>query len=192
MRDMTKTEMLIVLKIAKTPERAFNSNNISKEVGITSMGALKIMKKLEKEGVFASKTAGKATFYSIGDSEYARDYVKFLLKNEAAHSPPYTKRWINEIRKLKSADAAVLFGSVLRKGKDANDVDVLVITDQGKLEKLKEEVAELNNINEKHIHVIYQSLDDLRNNIAKQDKVVLNALKGIAVFGEEKLIEAIS
>ncbi|MBI2971437.1 MAG: nucleotidyltransferase domain-containing protein [Candidatus Aenigmarchaeota archaeon] len=188
---MTKNEMLIVLKIFKTPEKAFNSNSITKEIGITPMGALKIMKRLEKDGILISKAAGKAVFYGINNSEYARDYVKFVLKNEAAHSPPYTKRWLNEIRKLKSADTAILFGSVLRKGKDANDIDVLVITDQSRFEKLKEEVAELNKINEKRMHVVYQIADDLQNNIAKGDKVVLNALKGIVAFGEERLIEAI-
>ena len=56
-------EMLIVLKIFKTPEMEFNANSISKEAGLTPMGALKILKRLEKEDVLASKAAGKAVFY---------------------------------------------------------------------------------------------------------------------------------
>ncbi|MFA4820306.1 MAG: nucleotidyltransferase domain-containing protein [Candidatus Aenigmatarchaeota archaeon] len=186
-------EMTIVLKIFKTPEREFNANSISKEIGITPMGALKILKRLEKDGILTSKAAGRATFYTFNfSSVYAKDYVKFALRSETEHAQPYVKRWVNEIRKLKNADMAILFGSVLRKGNDANDVDVLALTNQNKLEKLKEEIAELNKIGEKHIHAIYQSPKDLRSNIKKQDKVVLNTLKGIAAFGEDKLIEAFS
>ncbi len=186
-------EMIIVLKIFKTPEREFNANSISKEIGLTPMGALKILKRLEKEGVLASKAAGRAIFYTLNFSnDYAKNYVKFALRNEAEHAQPYTKRWIKEIRKLKNADVAILFGSVLTKGKEANDVDVLALTNQNKFGELKEESAGLNKINEKHLHVIYQSPKDLRNNIRKQDKVVLNALKGTVAFGEGKLIEAFS
>ena len=192
MRDVTRHEMLIVLKIFKTPEREFNANSISKETGLTPMGALKILKRLEKEGVLAPKAAGKATFYRLNfGNDYTRGYVKFALENEAKHSPPYVRRWVNEIRKLKNADAAILFGSVLQKGSKAHDIDVLAVTDQNKFGKLKAEITELNKINEKHIHVVYQSLEDLQNNIAKQDKIVLSALKGIVAFGEGTLTETI-
>lgn len=101
------------------------------------------------------------------------------------------KRWISEARKLKNAEISIIFGSVLKKGSEANDIDALLVTSQKKFEKLKEEISELNNINEKSIHAVYQIPEDLRSNIAKGDKVVLNALKGIVAFGEEKLIELV-
>ena len=190
MVDITRNEMLILSEILKTPEREFNANSISKEIGITAMGALKILKKLEKEGVLVSKLAGKAVFYSINFSnDYATEYVKFVLRREAEYSSPYVKRWVREIRKLKNADVAILFGSVLNKESGANDIDVLIITSQERFEKLKKEIRELNKINEKEIHAVYQSSKDLKYNISKQDKVVLNALKGVVAFGEEKLIE---
>lgn len=190
MRDVTRNEMLILSKIFKTPEREFNANNISKEIGITSMGALKILKRLEKEGILVSKLSGRASFYSINlSNDYAKEYVKFVLRREAEYSPPYVKRWVHEIRKLKNADVAILFGSVLNKESKANDIDALIITSQDRFEKLKEEIRELNKINEKEIHAVYQASKDLQHNISKQDKVVLNAIKGIIAFGEEKLIE---
>jgi len=187
--DITKNEMLIVLSVFKNPEKEFNANNISKEMRITPMGALKIMKRLEKENILAAKVAGKATFYRINFSnDYARDYLMFVLKREVEHSSPYVKRWVNEVRKLKNADIAIIFGSVLKKEGKADDVDVLVATSQERFEKLKEEIKELNKINEKDMHAVYQSLKDLEDNILRRDNVVLSALKGIVVFGEEKLI----
>lgn len=192
MREMTRNEMLIALEIFKSPEKEFNANSISKVVGITPMGALKILKRLGKEGVLASKATGRAIFYRINfDSDYARDYVKFVLKREAAHSSPYIRRWIHEVGKLKNADIAILFGSVLNKESGANDIDVLMVTSQNRFEKLKEEIAELNKINEKSMHAVYQSPKDLQNNISKRDNVVLSALKGIVAFGEGRLIELV-
>ena len=156
------------------------------------MGALKILKRLEKEGILISKAAGKANFYKINlENDYAKEYVKFILRREAEHTSPYIKRWLNELRKLKSADIAIIFGSVLNKTSDANDIDVLFVTRQDKFESLKKEINELNKINEKNIHPIYQSVKDLEDNITKRDKIILNALKGIVVFGEEKLIRLI-
>lgn len=181
--------MLIVSSIFKSPEKEFNANSISKELGITPMGALKILKRLEKESILAAKAAGRATFYRINSSsDYARDYVRFILKREAEHSSPYVRRWVSEARKLKNADIAIIFGSVLKKEGRANDVDVLLATSQERFGKLKEEIMELNKINEKEMHAVYQSLKDLEDNILRRDKVALNALKGIVAFGEEKLI----
>lgn len=189
MQDITKNEMQAVLAIVKSPEIMYNANSLSKVLGISSMGALKIVKRLEKEGVLKSKQIGKASIYQINiENDYANKYVSFLLSKEAINSPALVKRWINEIKKLKSADMAILFGSVLRK-QEPRDIDVLLVTDQKKFEKLKKEVDERNQINIKKLHPVFQSFEDVVNNIKKRDPVVLNAIKGIIVFGEDRFIE---
>ena len=88
---------------------------------------------------------------------------------------------------------SILFGSVLRNEKEAKDIDVLLVTvtDKKKFSKLKKEIAEINLINTKQIHPIYQTEEDLKNNIKKGDKVVLNAIKGIVVFGEDMLLKVL-
>ena len=62
MNDITNNEIQILLKIVKSPEIDYNANSIAKEIKITSMGALKILKRLEKENILKSKKIGKA-FY---------------------------------------------------------------------------------------------------------------------------------
>ena len=111
-----------------------------------------------------------------------------MLKREAETSHPYIKRWITEIKKIKSADAVLIFGSILTKQKEANDIDVLFITDNKKFPLLKKEIEAINLLNEKKIHPIYQTEKDFTSNIKKEDKIVLNALKGIIIFGEEIII----
>ena len=189
MKEITQAEMKIALKIVKSPELDYNANNISKVAGITSMGALKILKRLENESILKSKKVGKAVIYKINtDSSYACQYIRLILSRESLHANSLVKRWIEELKKIKSADLIVLFGSVLDK-LNPNDIDVLLITDQKRFSKLQKEIKELNEINVKKIHPMYQTYSDIVNNIKKRDKPILNAIKGIVLRGEEKFLD---
>ena len=189
MKDITNNEMRFVLVIFKNPEKEYNTSNIAEILGISPMGALKIARSLEKENIVKSREIGKARVYQLNlQDAYVRQYLKFLLKREAEQSPAYIKMWVNELRKIKNADAAVLFGSILRS-KEARDIDVLLITSQKKFSKLKKEVKNISLINIKKLHPIYQSEKDIKTNINNGDKALLNAIKGIVIFGEDKLID---
>jgi len=189
MKEITKAEMDIVLKLVKSPEVDYNANSLAKTVGITAMGALKILKRLESESVLKSKKIGKAAIYRLNaENSYGRRHVELILSRESLHANHQVKRWVEELRKIKNADVIVLFGSVLEKP-NPNDIDVLLITDQKRFPKLQQEVKELNEINIKKIHPMYQTYHDIIKNIKKRDKPLLNAIKGIVVIGEEKFLE---
>ena len=193
MKDITKNEMLIVLRIFKNTREEYNATSLSKIIKITRMGALKILKRLEKEEILTSRELGKAVFYNINFKNlYAREYIRFLLKRET-ENPPNTesKIWVRDLRQIKNADIAVLFGSILTKGKDANDLDILLVTDKNKFSSLKKEIEQINLPHTKRIHPIFQTEEDIKNNIKEEDKPLLNAIKGIVVFGEERFIDLI-
>lgn len=189
MKDITNNEVLFVLSIFKSPEKDYNASNMARLLGISPMGALKIAKRLEKETILKSKPIGKARVYKLNiENDYVKGYIKFLLKREAEQAPAHIKMWINELRKIKNADAAVLFGSILRK-KEVSDIDALLITDQNRFSKLKKEVEIINLMNIKKLHPMYQSKEDIRANIKKEGKALLNAIKGIVAFGEDNIID---
>lgn len=191
--DITENEMGLVLLIFKSPETEYNASSIAKKLGISPMGALKIAKRLEKDSIITSKKKGQARFYRINlNNEYTKQYVKFLLKRESEQSPNYVKRWVNDLKNIKNADCIILFGSLLKKGKEAGDIDALFITDNKRFSKLKKEIEEINSINIKRLHAMYQTKEDVKNNIKKEDRPLLNALKGIVVFGEDTLMEVLN
>jgi len=191
MKTITNNEMKFILTILKNPKLDYNANNISKKIGITSMGALKIAKKLEKESILISRELGKAKFYKLNlNNDYVKKYVVFLLKRESEQVSYYTRKWVNEVKKINNADIIILFGSILRK-KEVKDVDVLLITNEKRFSKLKKEVEEINFVNTKELHPIYQTEKDFKTNIEKKDKIVLDAIRGIVVFGEDKFMELI-
>ena len=190
MKDITNNEMLFVLTVFKNPEIEYNARSISRILGISHMGALKIGKRLEKEGILISKERGRAIFYWLNlKNDYIKQYIKFLLKREAEQVHSYVKRWVNELKKIKNADGIILFGSILNKHENANDIDVLFITNQKKFSKLQKEIKDINLVNVKKIHPIFQTKGDIIKNIKIEHKPLLNAIKGIIVLGEDILIK---
>lgn len=189
MRDITKAEMEIVLRLVKSPEVDYNGNSLAKAIGITPTGALKIVKRLEKESILTSKKVGQAKIYKINTEDaYARHYVAFILAREKLYMRPMVRVWIQELKKIKNADIIILFGSVLQKD-DPHDIDAIFVTDKRRFKKLQKEIDERNKMNIKRIHPLYQGFDDIILNIKKRDKPLLNAIKGIVVTGEERFIE---
>ncbi len=189
MKEITTAEMNVALTLVKSPEVLYNANSLSKVVGLTSMGTLKILKKLESENIIKSKKIGKATTYIVNiENDYARKYLSLILVREAQYANPLVKRWINEIKKIKNAEVIVLFGSILEKH-NPHDIDVLLITNQKQFPKLQQEIKELNEINIKKIHPLYQTYNDIIKNIKKRDQPILNAIKGMVLLGEEKFFE---
>ncbi|MEK6952928.1 MAG: nucleotidyltransferase domain-containing protein [Nanoarchaeota archaeon] len=181
-------EMLFVLSVLKSPEIEYNANSIARQIGISSMGALKIAKRLEKEGILSSRKVGRASIYKINLNNYSSQYIKFLLKKEAEMSSAYIKMWVRELEKIKSANAVVLFGSVLKKEKEARDIDALIIVSKKNFEKTKKEVEAINMLNEKKVHPVYQTKTDLEKYIKERNKVILNAIKGILVSGDDIIL----
>lgn len=190
MEAVTKNEMRVLLTLFKDVHTNYNSNNLSKMLGLTPMGTLKIMKKMERQAILSSRRLGKAVFYRLTlESEYTRSLIRFLLSKEAEESLPRVRRWVKELRRLQGdARIGIIFGSVLRK-EDYADVDLLLVLDQSQDQKANKAIKDMDSVSAKNIHAVKQTLADLQENIARKDKVVINALKtGIVIFGYDKLI----
>ncbi len=189
MRNGQDNEMLFILSILKNPKEEYNANSLAKLMKISAMGSLKIAKRLEKERILIPRKIGKASIYKINFNDYSNQYIKFLLKREIEKSSPYIKRWVRELEKLKNADGLILFDSILTKEKGAEDIDILVLVNQKKFEKVKKEIEEINSLNEKKVHPIYQTKQDLEKQIKENNKVILNALKGLYLAGGDAIIK---
>ena len=193
MEIITENEMEAILLLLKDFDADYNANNLSKILDITPMGALKILKKMEKQKLLKAKQMGKAVFYKPDlNSNYTKTFLKFLLQKKAEETKSRVKRWVKELRKLQNnAEIGILFGSVLEKEK-YNDVDLLIVLKQSQNSKINILINKINRINIKRIHVIKQTKENIKQNIKKGDKVVLNAIKnGIVLFGYEKIIGVI-
>jgi hypothetical protein len=189
MKSGQKNEMFFVLSILKNPKEEYNANSLAKVMKVSAMGSLKIARKLEKESIIKSRKVGRANIFKINFNDYSKNYINFLLKKEINDSNPYVKRWVRDLEKIKSSKVLILFGSVLTKREEANDIDVLIIVNQKNFNKVKKEIESLNLINDKKIHPIYQTKQDLVRHIKEDNKVILNALRGLYLSGSDIIME---
>ena len=189
LNGMTANEMQVILTLLKKPQHSFSANSLSKVLLLSPMGTHKIAKKLEREGIITKQLIGKSHILKIRDTtKYNNALLTFLLEREKQSAKPYTKAWIQNLDKIKNTSISILFGSIL-KTNQANDIDVLFVTNN--LEKLTEELKELQLTSNKIIHPIIQSEADFKRNIQKQDPAILCAIQGMVLKGIPQYLEAI-
>lgn len=192
MVSLTENEARAIDFLIRNFSQDYNINQLSRELKLSPRGIFKILKKLESENYLISKKQGNNLFYHINyESEEALDACKFVLSERKAI--PFIKVQINDLIKLrKLTKIAVLFGSALTKDKEAKDIDVVVVFKEKEFSKVEKAIGEINSIKHKKIHAIYQTEEDLADNIRKRDKILLSAIKtGIVLWGRDSFLEAI-
>lgn len=188
---MTPKEREVMLLLFKDFGSQYNANTLSQKIGLSRPGAMKILKNLKKQGLVISKQYGKAVFYKVNlDGEYAKQIIKTLLMGEVREK---ARRWLHEFKDFfEHLEIAVLFGSTVHDYNKANDVDLLLVLVQKKLEIVRKLINEKNRILLKPIHPLWQSPNDIVNNLALPDPVIVNALRfGYVLHGYDQLINAV-
>ena len=106
----------------------YNSRSISFKVGLSHVGAFKILKKLKQKEIVKSRIVGKARIYALNlENPLTFREIETILTIEALQH----KRWIEEFKRLEGkAKFVVLFGSILRNEQSARDIDLLVVADK--------------------------------------------------------------
>lgn len=170
----------------------YNINQLAKALGISPGGMFKILRKLEKQGFLAETKAGNNIFYKINfSSNDALDACKFAMAEKAL--TPYVNVWVNDLEPvIEHSDIALLFGSVLKKGREAGDIDILLVFDRKSLKNVEGAIEKLNRIKPKKLHAVYQTMDDLIENIKNRDKAILEEIRaGVILKGRGLLVGAI-
>lgn len=165
-------------------------NNIAKKCSLTPNGALKILRKFEKEGILKLKIIANIKSYSINFEN-----EKTTLMFELMFIPELEgklKCRFEDLKDLKqTTNACILFGSYLHSNKP-KDIDILFIIEKNKFKQYKEKINEIKNILPIKLHEILQTKEDFANNILKKDKTILEILeKGKIFWGQELIITTI-
>ncbi|HLD97256.1 MAG TPA: hypothetical protein VI934_02835, partial [Candidatus Nanoarchaeia archaeon] len=74
----------------------------------------------------------------------------------------------------------------------AGDIDVLIVLEEGQLNKMHKALMEIQSIKSKKISEMLQTREDLVRNIKKRDAPLLDAIRtGQVLWGSEIIVEAI-
>ena len=167
MVSLTENEARTLEFLLRNFSQQYNINQLAKELGISPGGMFKILKKLENQHFLIEKKVGNNSLYVINYlSSDAFDACTFALTEKKV--TPYISVWIKDLEMLKGkTQLAILFGSVLTKGKEARDIDLLLVFDTKNLKSVEALLERINRIKSKKVHALYQTRSDLIKNIKK-------------------------
>src|SRR3989338_477205 len=170
----------------------YNSYNIRGKIGLSNAGSLKLLRRLEEKGFLVSKKMGNAIYYkaNIGNEYVLKLMELILMENEGASA--YVKGWMVELESFSPLTKAILlFGSLLKKGKDAHDVDVcFILKDAEDYQKIQNKIDEMNKNTRLRIHPLYLIQKDIGEKLKQKDPPIIDMVRScIVVAGGELVVE---
>ncbi len=173
---------------------SYNSYNLRKKLGISGVGSLKLLRSLKEKGILVSEKMGNAVFYKPDlKKEYVLKLLELILLDHTGLSS-FVKGWIYDLRSFAtSAKAIFLFGSVLKKEKNARDVDVcFVLKSTRDYDRLQSAVNEMNRRNRQKIHPLYLREGDLEKKLKEKDAPLVDMVRTcVVVHGEELFVRVL-
>jgi len=188
---LTENEKKVLRVLLYAFGNIYSINQIAKECDITPNGALKILKKLEREGVLKFETIANIKSYSLNfENEKTKNILKLALIPELKGRIKFRSDDLGSLKKFVSA--CVIFGSYVDLKKEPNDIDLFFIIDRRKFNEYKKESSIIYKTMPIKVHDVIQTEKDAIGNIKRKDKVVLDIFKtGIILWGYDKIINVI-
>ncbi|MBI2129435.1 winged helix-turn-helix transcriptional regulator [Candidatus Woesearchaeota archaeon] len=188
---LTDKEKLVLRLLMAAFNKDHSINQIARECNLAPNGALKILRKFEKEGILKVKNIANIKSYRINfENEKASAILELALMPKLEGRVMYR---LEDFKELKNTvKSCILFGSYTTLKNEPNDMDVLFILGKNNYRKYKEKLSELKDVVPVKIHDVVQTQEDLKKNIINQDKVILEILRtGIVLWGHKTIVEVI-
>ena len=191
MIELTQKEQEALLIIYKGVADFYNANSLSKELMITQVGTMKLLKRFEKNNTLLSKRIGKSIVYKVNiEEEFVQKLIAFALINEAGKY----QRWKDEFKSLYGKDRILLFyGSASRNYPNAKDIDIFIVIDKKDFREVSKKLEQVQSILPKKLHAIKATREDLIKNIKENNKSMIEIIKtAIVLYGYDKYMEAVN
>lgn len=161
----------------------YNSYNIKGKIGISSVGSLKLLRSLKEKNVLTSEKMGNAIFYK---PNLKNSYIIKLLELvflDYSNLSSFIKGWIYDLRLfIPKTKALFLFGSILKKGKNAGDADVcFILKNPDGYNKLQNQINDMNKKNRLKIHPLYLTKKEFERKLRERDRPLVEMIKNCEV-----------
>ena len=192
---MPKNSYRIMEFLLRRPGRQYNVNQISRKLEISVGSAHKILSELSGRGIIKAVSMGNAIFnqLNLSNSEAKKmcELIFIESRNRVLDRNPAARIYAEEIQKFKPAKALILFGSILEKGENAKDVDVLFVIDStADIKKVDSFTIEMSKIKSKPVVPLIMTEDDLRTKIRGKEEVTQNIITtGVVLGGEDTVVK---
>lgn len=167
----------------------YNSYNIRDKIGLSNAGSLKLLRSLNEKELLVSEKMGNAIFYRPNlKNEYLLKLLELIFL-EHSNLQSFVKGWVYDLQMFKNLTKAVLlFGSILKKEKDAKDVDVcFILKHPDDYSEVQINVMQLNRRNRLKIHPLYLTEKELEKKLKERDKPLVEIVKTCVVVHGQSL-----
>jgi hypothetical protein len=192
MNGLTENEARAADLLVRNFSERNSINRIGRMLKISPRGAYKVLKKLEKGGAIVPEKIGNAIYYRPNTAdEPSKKLLEFVMSQNSLNR--YSQLIADDLKPLRQISyCCVLFGSVIDKGRDANDIDVLLVIDKNSYRSVRAALEKIKALKAKKIHEVVQTREDLLENVRKRDSVIIDIIrKGQVLWGAEEIVEAI-
>ena len=167
---------------------------LAKEISMTRVGTWKVLKKLEEEKLLILSPIGKGKTSANSISlNWENPIVEKTLSLALTQDALKNQRWLSNFEELEDkVDFLLIYGSIIHSPKEANDIDILGVTNKNKFLEIEESIKRIQKVQIKKIHAINFTPAEFKGELEKPNKVFIDAIKkGIILFGQEKFIKFI-
>ena len=195
METKNSTPERILMVLLKEPFVNHTATSLASALGITRQGIWKSLNKLVTDKLILlkqlSKTRTSTAIIKINwNNPVTEKTLSLLLTKKALEQ----ERWQVNFAELKDdINFLLLFGSIINKPKEANDIDmILIVKKRQSFQALNKKIVKIQQTQLKKIHNIDLTEEEFIAELKKQNKAYLDALKkGVILYGQEKFIDFI-
>src|SRR3989338_3663194 len=169
--ETTKPNMKILKILLKGLAINPTITGLAKEIGMSRVGTCKILKKLEAEKLIALTPIGEGKTSTLSISlNWENPIVEKTLSLALTQDALNNQRWLSNFAELEdNVDFLLIYGSILHSPKEANDIDIIGITDKGFLE-IDESIKKIQKVQIKKIHSINFTREEFKDELEKPNK----------------------
>jgi len=191
--DIDNKERILGI-LLKEPFKTHTTTSIAEALKITRQGAWKALNKLEEDSIIYLKPISKAKTGTITISlnwsnPVTEKNLSLILTKEALKQ----ERWRINFEEVENKTYfLILFGSILTKPKQANDIDIIAVTDKKNFKKIEEAIIKIQKTQIKKIHIIDLTKEEFKEELKTENKAYINAVKnGVVLYGQDNFINSI-
>ena len=167
---------------------------LAKEISMSRVGTWKVLKKLEADKliILSQIGEGKTSTYSIS-LNWENPIVEKTLSLALTEDAIKNQRWLSNFEELEDkVDFLLIYGSIIHSPKEANDIDILGVTNRNKFLEIEESIKKIQKTQIKKVHALNFTSEEFKKELERPNKVFIDAIKkGIILFGQEKFIKFI-
>lgn len=188
---ITENEKNILKLLFSAFGEIYSINQIAKECNLAPNGALKILRKFEKEGILKSQNIANIKAYKLDfENEQTKNILKLTLMPELKGRIKFRAEDLKALK--ETAKACIIFGSYVDLKKEPSDIDIFFIIEPKKFKAFKEKTSLIYKTIPLKVHDVLQTEEDVIENLKKKDKVIIEIFKtGIILWGLDKIVDIV-